>query len=130
MKNILLALVLSLCLASTTFADALHNKIAAGSNNATVVKTTSGRIKTISPCNSSAAVKYVKFYNLAVAPTCGTSTPMLRFVLPAGLCMPPLVSDNGIPFNTGVGYCMLGGAADSDNTAVTANDVFLQFTYQ
>lgn len=128
MKNILLSFLASLLFASNALAGAVHNKTAAGSNNATVVKTTSGVIEAISVCNTSAAVRYLKFYNLAVAPTCGTSTPFLRFTIPAGVCMPPLVAK--IPFNTGIGYCMVTGKADSDNTAVTADDVQLQFTYQ
>src|SRR5581483_5493004 len=55
----------------------------AASTNATSVKASAGRLYQIHLCNTSAALKFVKFYNKASAPTVGTDTPVATYPLAA-----------------------------------------------
>jgi hypothetical protein len=73
--------------------------------------------------NAAAAVRYLKIYNKATAPTVGTDTPILTFALKP--------SDNfdidfqaiGYYFATGIGFALTTGSADADTGALTAADV-------
>lgn len=79
---------------------------------------------------------YIKFYNSASAPTCGSGTPVLRFMVPAastaangaGTNIPLPVS--GIAFGTGLGYCVTGALADADTTAITASNTLVNIEWQ
>ena len=61
---------------------------------------------------------YLKLYNKATAPTCGTDTPVMR--------IPLLPNSNGngqfvggfddTSFTLGIGFCLTGGLPDNDNT--------------
>jgi hypothetical protein len=96
---------------------------AAASTNATVVKAAAGRVYMIRGYNAAAAVRYLKIYNKATAPTVGTDTPILTFALKP--------SDNfdidfqaiGYYFATGIGFALTTGSADADTGALTAADV-------
>lgn len=109
---------------------ALENKISAATNNSTSVKASATTVFGGSLCNTSGVVKYVKFYNKASAPTCGTDTPFMRFLVPAGQCTPFEFPGPGAQFSAGFGYCMVTGLTDADNTAVAAGDIFLQVSYK
>lgn len=106
-----------------------HRVVAAASTNATNVKAVSGSVSSIVVTNSSAAVKYVKFYNKGTAPTVGTDTPVL--VIGVGptstVTMPYPVA---MPFSIGIGYAMTGLATDVDATAVAAADLLMTFIYR
>ncbi len=115
---------------STANGLSVSSVIAASSNNATNVKASAGQVYHISACNTSAAIKYVRLYNKATSPTCGSDTPFLRYEVPASNCMPPIDTAIGFPFGTGIGFCITGAAGDSDNTSVTASDVLLNIGYK
>jgi hypothetical protein len=86
---------------------------AANSNNATVVKASAGRVYHINGQNAAAGVRYLKLYNKATAPTVGTDIPFsFEFSSVSGLAM-----------STGISYGLVTGAADNDNTSVTAADI-------
>lgn len=108
----------------------LVSVISAATNNSTVTKASAGQIYTISACNSNAAIRYVKFYNKASAPTCGTDTPVLRILVPASNCSPAIIVPPGGLFATGIGFCMVTGVTDADNTSVAASDILLNFAYK
>lgn len=95
---------------------------AAGSTNATSVKAAEGRVYGWSLTNTSAALKYVKLYNKAAAPTVGTDVPVLTIGLPATSTV-TVALPFGIAFRTGIAYAITGVSTDADTTAVTANDV-------
>lgn len=101
----------------------------ANSNNATSAKASAGTVYNISGYNSNAAVRYLKLYNKASAPTVGTDTPILT------LPLPPTAPFNfpfatGMYFGTGIAYGMVTGSADADNTSVGAADILgLNITY-
>jgi len=101
----------------------------AATNNSTNVKAGRGAVYGWSISNTTAAIKYVKLYNKATAPTCGTDTPVIRIGVPATSTV-SYVNPIGINMPTGLGYCIVTGAADTDNTAVAANDIFLNLSYR
>lgn len=95
---------------------------AAASVNATLVKSTPGRVHFVGGYNAAAALRYIKFYNKATAPTVGTDTPFYGpIVLPASsafaIPLPRLF------FTTGIGYGITVNGADADATALTAADI-------
>jgi hypothetical protein len=96
---------------------------AAATNNATSVKASAGAVAGWSLYNNAAAARFVKLYDKATAPTCGTDTPVLTIGLAASGGRAEFNSDVGQGFATGIAYCIVTGIADADNTATAANDV-------
>lgn len=104
----------------------------AATTNATSLKATPGIVGMIVVTNVNAAVRYLKFYNKATAPTVGTDTPLLVFAIPAsttggGIAVP--VPDKGIAFSTGIAFALTTGATDADTNAVGANDIIVNIAY-
>ena len=108
----------------------IHRLLAAGTTNATSVKATPGRIHFLRIANTTGTVRYFKLYNLAAAPTVGTSTPVMTFMLPINTVMNIIDNDIGIYCSTGIAYAITTGLADSDTGAVTANDVIVNMIYR
>jgi len=106
----------------------VYHKIAAASTNADTVKASAGLVTGYYLVNVATAFRYVKVYNKASNPTVGTDTPRLVLGIPAesaaniNLSLP-------IAFATGIAIAIVGGIADSDTTAVTANDVAVSLYY-
>lgn len=105
--------------------------ISAASTNATSLKASAGTLYTLYAVNLNAAVRYVKFYNKASAPTVGTDTPVATFPIPASTTGAGFAIDlgPGFDFATGIAYATTTGAADSDTAAVAANEIFLVGVY-
>lgn len=114
--------------ASTTGAYTKHRLMSAGTTNATSVKASAGMLYEAVLCNSNAAIRWVKFYNSASAPTPGSGTPSESIMVPANSTV-VIKWGNGNPFTTGIAYCTVTGAADTDATAVTANDLSINLYY-
>jgi hypothetical protein len=100
----------------------------AASTNATSVKASAGDLWGVQGYNAKASVVYLKLYNKASAPTVGTDTPFLTIALaPSSVFSHRL---DGLYFSAGIAYALTTAAADSDTTAVLANDVLgLNITY-
>jgi len=106
--------------------------ISAATTNATSVKASAGVLYSIHAINLNAAVRYLKFYNKASAPTVGTDPTVLTFPIPASttgagfaIAMP-----NGIAFATGIALALTTGVSDSDTGTVAANDIIVNLTYK
>lgn len=97
--------------------------------NATSVKAAAGQVYGWSLFNTSAAIRYLKFYNLAVAPTVGSSVPVFIVPLAAGGASNIMLGNLGTPFATGIAYSISTGVADTDATATAVNDVVGSFFY-
>lgn len=95
----------------------------AATTNATVAKASAGTLHAISGYNSNAAVRYLKIYNKATAPTVGTDTPILTLAIPATSAIPPTLLPMGMYFSAGISYALTTGAADADTAAVGAGDI-------
>lgn len=87
----------------------------------------------VTAIQTSATPYYIKFYDLAVAPTCGTSTPVLTYPIPgnstssgSGFTIP--LGMAGARFINGLGFCITANAADSDNTNA-ATGITVSLTY-
>jgi hypothetical protein len=101
----------------------------AATTNATSTKALPGQLYGFTLCNTSAAVKFFKFYNKASAPTVGTDTVAFKILIAAGSCRDrefPL----GMNFSLGIAWAITGAQADSDATAVAAGDVVGAFDYK
>ncbi len=128
---LILALLISFPVhAQVARGNAVKAIVSAADNNATNIKTSAATLYDVLACNNTASIKYVKFYNKASAPTCGTDTPYARVMLPASTCAPAFNSNEGLSFPTGLGYCIVTDAADSGNTAVGANEVYLNIGWR
>jgi hypothetical protein len=96
---------------------------AANTTNATSAKASAGEVHQITAYNTTAAVKYLKLYNKASAPTVGTDTPTHTLPIPPNGSLAVSFPNGGAYFGTGIAYALTGAAADSDTTALTAGDV-------
>lgn len=95
---------------------------AAASVNSTLVKSTPGRVHFVGGYNAAAALRYLKLYNKASAPTVGTDTPFYGpIVLPATAAF--AIPIPRLFFTLGIGYGITVNGADADATALTAADI-------
>jgi hypothetical protein len=100
----------------------------AATTNATSVTDASTEIFSIGIYNSNAALRYLKIYDLAVAPTVGTSTPIMTIPLkPADFTW--LHWAKGFYLATGLSFALTTGAANSDTAAVGTDITGLTITY-
>ena len=102
---------------------------AAASTNATSVKASAGQIYGWSLYNNASLARYFKLYNKASAPTVGTDTPFFTIIIPASGGT-NVEWPHGIPMGTGIAFAITGGVADSDTTAVSADDVHGALLYK
>lgn len=107
-----------------------YSKISTADNNSTNVKASAGSVYSIHASNLNAAVRYIKLYNKATAPTCGTDTPVIRMAIPpASAGAPPITFPTGASFPLGIGICIVTGITDADNTATAASEQLVNITY-
>jgi hypothetical protein len=93
--------------------------LSGATTNSTNVKATAGTLFSITAVNTTATIYYLKLYDKATAPTCGTDTPVHTLPVPAsatgsGLTINPFI---GLNFTTGIGFCLTGAIADADATS-------------
>jgi|32_taG_2_1085360.scaffolds.fasta_scaffold18836_2 hypothetical protein len=106
--------------------------ISAASTNATSVKASAGTITTISAVSmNETTVSYLKIYDKATAPTVGTDVPVMTIPVPTNVQGAGIVISipNGVTFSNGIAIAVTGGVADSDTTAVGADEVVINLTY-
>lgn len=87
------------------------------------IKGTAGRLLGIYATNSNASVRYIKVFNLTT-PTLGTSSAVLDIPIPANTTSPVFIKfEGGIAFSTAIVVAVTGGRGQTDNTAITGNEV-------
>lgn len=96
--------------------------ISAASTNATLLKSTAGRVYGYQLSNTTAAWKFFKLHNLTTAPTVGTSAVAMVIAIPPNLSV-AVEQTVPITFSTGISYSITNAYADNDTTAVAAGDV-------
>lgn len=106
-----------------------HHAISAATTNATSVKASAGTCNTISCGNINAAVRYLKLYNKASAPTVGTDTPVATIVLKINETTTVDCGPFGRRFATGIAYAITTGIAVADTGAVAAAEHAVEITY-
>ncbi len=103
----------------------------ANSNNATLLRAGPATLGNITVFNAGGAAAYLKLYNKNSAPVPGTDTPYIVLAIPAAGSAQFLWGDQSFSprMQNGLGIGIVTGAADSDNTAVAANQVKVMITY-
>ncbi len=109
-----------------------YKLVSAATTNATSVKASAGTVYMITASNVNAAVRYLKLYNKASAPTVGTDTPVLTFAIPgntagAGTNIP--VPTVGINFSTGIAFALTTEATDAGSTGVALSEIVVNLAY-
>lgn len=92
-----------------------------------VIKANAGGIFDLVMSNANAAIRYVKLYDKATAPT-ASDTPIRTYLLPPSSTVVVPVTD-GIDFILGISIRASTLVADNDNTAPSANDVLVNIGY-
>lgn len=77
---------------------------------------------------------FLKIYNTAGTPTCGSGTPYRRMMIPVNSTGGSGVSVltggvAGTALSTGIAYCLTAGVADNDTTAPAANVAVCNINY-
>jgi len=79
--------------------------------------------------NTTATLYYLKLYDKATAPVCGTDTPVQVYPIPASASGNGFALPMNIGFVSGMGFCLTGGMADNDVTGA-ATGVAINLTYK
>lgn len=106
-----------------------HRLLSAASTNATSVRPTRCHLGGWYLYNTNAAVRYLKLYDKASAPTVGTDTPVLTIPIPPNSGANVNFA-NGIHFENGLAYALTTGVADSDTAAVAANEIIVNLLHR
>lgn len=105
-----------------------YHVISAASTNAANVKASAGVVTGYYLVNTAATFRYVKLYDLAGTPTVGTSPVAETWGIPPTSAA-NMNLDPPLAFPTGIAIAIVAGIADSDATAVGANDVAVNLYY-
>lgn len=105
--------------------------LSAASTNSTLVSAGWHTVTSLTVINTTATIYYLKLYDKATAPTCGTDTPVQNYPIPAstagnGVTLP---LGPGLGFITGIGFCLVGGVAAND-TSVAATGIVINMGYK
>jgi uncharacterized protein YwbE len=111
---------------TTTTAATLSS---AATTNATSVKATAGTIYSISASNVGAGAAFLKIFNLATAPTVGTSVPFLTIPIAASGVVNLTFGAQGFRMATGIAFCITNLVADADTTVIAAAQVKVAIGY-
>lgn len=99
--------------------------VAANSDNATNLKASAGTVHAVQVFGIGSAPAYLKFYNKATAPTCGSDTIVKQIMIPAastaanGAGAIAVTLDTA--FSTGISYCVVTGITAADDTSPAAS---------
>lgn len=116
----------------TTGGLTMSKTTSAASDNATSLKASAGQIYAIQVFNVNAAVRYLKLYNKASAPTVGTDVPVKTLAIPgntAGAGM-VLAWPQGLGFDTGIAFALTTESTDAGTTGVSADEITVNIDYK
>ncbi len=100
------------------------------------VKASAGTLYEVNLANIGASVLWVKLYDSATAPTCGSGTPLRRLMIPANSTAANGAGSNinlgpvGVAFANGIGLCVTAGVADTDTTSPVASVATVGLSYK
>jgi len=105
-----------------------YKYFSAATNNSTSVIAGSHTIYLVRGFSTNATAAYLKLYDKATAPTCGTDTPgvVVPLIQNVASTIEPAA---GIAFSSGVGFCIVANQADNDNTSATTG-ITVQLLYK
>jgi hypothetical protein len=97
---------------------------AAATNNATVIKASTGKVFHIRIYNTTSTVLYTKFYNKTTTPLPASDSIFFTLPCQAGTWT-HLDSFNGQEFTNGIGVATVTGISPTNNTAVAADSLLI-----
>ncbi len=105
--------------------------ISANTNNASVIKNSTGQVYGYDIYNSNAAVRYVKLYNKSSTPNPATDNALLvrTIAVEAGKKAVYHSSEGLNDFPNGIAMATVTGISDTDNTPVGSNDLAINIDY-
>jgi hypothetical protein len=105
--------------------------IAAGTNNLTQIKGSIGRLYFFHVRSKAASARYVKLFNLPSASvTMGTTSATMNFEIPANGELNLQIPSVGLNMGgTGISFALVTGEALTNNTAVTASDLIVNWSF-
>lgn len=92
------------------------------------ITTRNGRIKSYDCMNNASAARFIRMYDMVRAPIVQTDLPFWTIGLPAN-SRAALAFDEGIPWQSCLWAVVVTGAAETNNTAPSADDVQISLTY-
>lgn len=105
----------------------------AANTNSTLVKAGGASLYGLQTVNTTTTLYYLKFYDKATAPTCNSDTVKKKIPVPFGTSNSGggavIPMPGGVSFLLGLGWCLTGGIADSDN-ASAATGVVINLDYR
>lgn len=104
-----------------------YRVVSLASTNAASILASQGRVVGWHLYNATETIKVVKLYNLATAPTVGTTVPFLT--IPIAANSQATFNCNGINFSDGIAIAITGAIADASTTATAAGDVVANIFY-
>ncbi len=99
---------------------------AAANQDSQVIKASAGQLYGLQLSNVAVAIRYVKLYNKATAPT-SADVPVMVIALPASSDWPLSLPMVGVAFSAGIAFRITTGIADNDTGAATAGDVVVNW---
>lgn len=108
---------------------AISTLLSANTTNATSAKGSAGQVGGWYLYNANAAVRYLKLYNKATAPTVGTDVPVMTIPIPPGSAA-NVEFGKGIAFATGIAFAITTGVGTADTGAVAANEIIVNLLYK
>lgn len=108
---------------ATTF-----KQVSAATTNAASIKGSAAKLYSAIANNQNAAVRYLKLYNKATAPTVGTDVPVLTLALQPNSTQ-SFQWPNGLDFPTGLAMALTTEATDAGSTAVAVNEHVTNISY-
>jgi hypothetical protein len=122
MRIVVACLVVMLGIHYALAQNAARHWITTSSSNSTVAFAAKAILDSVIVSNPNAASPgYLKLYNKATFPVCGTDTPVWTVPLYAS-GVPPLTGLN-LNFSAGIAFCVTGAIADNDSSNGPANAV-------
>lgn len=119
--------------AITTGGATPFQRVSTADTNAAVIKDSAGQICSVVASNVNAAVRYLKLYNTATAPTVGTTVPLHTLAIPGATTggvsatVQPAVC---IAFSTGISMALTTEATVAGTTGVAASELVVNVTYK
>ena len=112
--------------ATTTTAATLSS---AATTNATSIKASAGNLYSVTASNVGAAAAFLKIFNLATAPTVGTSVPFLTIPIAASGVANINFGAQGMRMSAGISLSITMLVSDADTTAIAAGQVKVAVAY-
>jgi len=116
----------------TTGGLTMSKTTSAASTNATSLKASAGQVYAIQCFSVNAAVRYLKLYNKATAPTVGTDVPVKTIAIPGNTAGAGVVLawPHGLAFGTGIAFALTTEATDAGTTGVAGSEITVNIDYK